>query len=44
MSSRFLLVDPQKMHSEKIVSVNSTKSESGLTSTGLRSRVVKLLH
>ncbi|KAL6549821.1 Plastidal glycolate/glycerate translocator 1, chloroplastic [Orobanche minor] len=32
------------MHSEKIVSVNSTGSESGLTSTGLRSTVVKLLH
>ncbi|KAL8555516.1 hypothetical protein ACS0TY_003359 [Phlomoides rotata] len=43
-NSRFLLADPQKMQSKRRVSVKSVESQSGLTSGGRQSTVLKLLH
>ncbi|KAL3635793.1 Plastidal glycolate/glycerate translocator 1, chloroplastic [Castilleja foliolosa] len=43
-SSSFFLADPQKMQCTRNVSVNSTGSESNLTSTSLTSAVLKPLH
>ncbi|KAL8506452.1 hypothetical protein ACS0TY_017373 [Phlomoides rotata] len=43
-NSRFLLDGPQKMQSKRRISVKSAESQSGLTSRGLQSTVLKLLH